>query len=275
MWAVHPSAIYEESPYDKPGPWFQFRIPTEFEWNRVRLPVPNLPRGLEGFRIVHVADFHMRRLWKPVYDRLLARIAANPPDLLLCSGDLVEDRRDHLPALPMVMRLVDGFRGRLGCYGVLGNHDLHRMERPLRGSRLRLIENERLEFQVNGATVDLIGLPGVHRDELDDRFVHALPRRREKSVRIVLAHYPDQLRRTQFALQPDLHLAGHTHGGQCCVPGGFPIIRHDSLPRRLCSGVHWVDRTWLVVNRGFGFSGAPVRLFCPAEVLDLRLTRMS
>jgi predicted MPP superfamily phosphohydrolase len=275
LWAVHPTPIYENLPRDKPGPWFQFHVPSTFEWNRVKLPVPNLPRGLEGFRILHVSDFHMRRLWKPVYDRLLARIAASPPDLLLCSGDFVEDRRDHLPALPMVKRLVEGFRGRLGCYAVLGNHDLHRMEKPLRDSRVKLIENQRLEFEVNGATVDLIGLPGVDRREFDGSFVRSIPRRRDRSLRIVLAHFPDQLKRTQFDLQQDLHLAGHTHGGQCCLPGGFPILRHDSLPRRLCSGIHWVDRTWLVVNRGFGFSGAPIRLFCPAEVLDLRLTRMT
>ena len=61
----------------------------------------------------------------------------------------------------------------------------------------------------------------------------------------------------------------------CGLPGGYPVIRHDSTPRRLCTGIHWVERTWMVVNRGFGFSGMPVRLFCPAEVLDLRLTRMT
>ena len=95
-----------------------------------------------------------------------------------------------------------------------------------------------------------------------------------RTVRIVLSHYPDHLLRTRH-LHPDLFLCGHTHGGQVCLPGGYPILRHDSSPRRLCTGIHWIERTWMVVNRGFGFSGMPVRLFCPAEVLDLRLTRMT
>ena len=99
--------------------------------------------------------------------------------------------------------------------------------------------------------------------------------RRENTLRIVLSHFPDHLPRVQYALQPDLFLAGHTHGGQVCLPGGWPILRHDTMPRRLCSGIHWVERTWLVANRGFGFSGMQLRLFCPAEVLDLRLTRMT
>lgn len=274
-WAVHPCAEYAPA---RPGPWFQFRVPYGFEWNRATLPVPNLPAALEGLRILHVSDFHLRRFWKSPYDRLLERIARNPPDLLLCTGDFIEERHDYRPALPMVLRLVAGFRARLGCFGILGNHDLHWMERPLRGTNVTLINGGRREIIVGGAggaTIELIGLPGVDRLDLTDDFVQSIPRRRDGTLRIVLSHYPDHLPRTQYVLQPDLFLAGHTHGGQVCLPGGYPLVRHDKLPRRLCTGIHWVDRTWLVVNRGFGFSGMPVRLFCPAEVLELRLTRMA
>ena len=276
MWAVHPCPIFDRR--NKPGPWFQFRAPYGFEWNRVQLPVPNLPRALEGLRIVHVTDFHFHRFWKSPYDELLRRIAADEPDLLLSGGDYVEDKRDYRPALPMVMRLVKGFRARLGVFGILGNHDRHWMEPPLKKQKqMELIDGARREIPVgtDGTTIEVIGLPGVDRKELSDEFIHSIPRRREGTLRIVLSHFPDQLPRVQYALQPDLYFAGHTHGGQVCLPGGYPVVRHDSSPRRLCSGIHWVDHTWMVVNRGFGFSGMPVRIFCPAEVLDLRLTRMT
>ena len=276
MWAVHPCPIYDHR--NKPGPWFQFRVPHGFEWNRVQLPVPNLPRALEGLRILHVTDFHFHRFWKEPYDELIRRIAADEPDLLLSGGDYVEDKRDYRPALPMALRLVNGFRAKLGVFGILGNHDRHWMEPPLRKhTRMALIDGARREipFGNDGTTIEIIGLPGVDRCELGDDFVHSIPRRRENSLRIVLSHHPDHLPRIQYALQPDLFLAGHTHGGQVCLPGGYPLIRHDSSPRRLCTGIHWIDRTWMVVNRGFGFSGLPVRLFCPAEVLELRLTRMT
>lgn len=278
-WAVHPCAEYDKT---RPGSFFQFRVPYGFEWNCARLPVPNLPPALEGLRILHVSDFHLRRFWKSPYDRLLARVARNPPDLLLHTGDLIEEKHDYRPALPMALRLVAGFRARLGCFGILGNHDRYWMGPKLRGTNLTLIDGARREVVVRGgpdgtcgATIELIGLPGVDRKDLTDEFVASIPRRRDGTLRIILSHYPDHLRRTQFALQPDLFLAGHTHGGQVCLPGGWPVIRHDKLPRRLCSGVHWVDRTWLVVNRGFGFTNVPVRLFCPAEVLELKLTRMA
>ena len=272
MWAVHPCPIFDRR--NRPGPWFQFRVPYGFEWNRVQLPVPNLPRALEGLRIVHVTDFHFHRVWKSPYDELLRRIAADEPDLLLSGGDYVEDKRDYRPALPMALRLVKGFRAKLGVYGILGNHDRHWMEPPLKKQkRMELIDGVRKEipFGDGSTTIELIGLPGVDRKELSDAFIHSIPRRREGTLRIVLSHFPDHLPRVQFALQPDLFLAGHTHGGQVCLPGGHPIITHSKLPRRFARGVHHLDGTWLVVNRGLGFSGLPLRVLCPAEVVELTL----
>jgi predicted MPP superfamily phosphohydrolase len=241
--------------------------------------VPNLPPVLEGLRIVHVSDMHLHRFWKQPYDRLITLIKRRDPDLLLFTGDFVENTHDYRPALPMVRRLVAGFGARLGCFGVLGNHDSYRLGAKLKGSNITLLDGARKEIAVggpgrNGATIELIGLPGVDRGDLNETFVSSIPRRRDGTLRVVLSHFPDHLRRIQYPLQPDLFLTGHTHGGQVCLPGGFPIIRHDTLPRRLCSGIHWVDRTWLVVNRGIGFTNLQVRLFCPAEVLELHLTRM-
>ena len=280
-WAVHPVAEYDER--DRPGPWLQFRLPDRWEWNRVRLAVPNLPRALEGLRILHVSDFHLRRFWTPAYDKLIARIARNVPDLLISTGDYVEDKKDHRPAMPMAMRLVKGFRGRLGAFGILGNHDKYVMTSHLERAGLAMLDGRRRELRVargagakySEATIELIGLPGVLRSHLSNDFIRSIPRRREGTLRIVLSHFPSHLKRVQFDLQPDLFLTGHTHGGQVCLPGGHPVLRHDPSPRRLCTGIHWIDRTWLVVNRGFGFSGMPMRMFCPAEVLELTLTRMT
>jgi predicted MPP superfamily phosphohydrolase len=50
-----------------------------------------------------------------------------------------------------------------------------------------------------------------------------------------------------------------------------PIITHAKLPRRLCRGIHRVGDTWLVVNRGLGYSGIPLRVLCPSEVVELVL----
>jgi predicted MPP superfamily phosphohydrolase len=51
----------------------------------------------------------------------------------------------------------------------------------------------------------------------------------------------------------------------------IPIIRHDSLPMKYFHGVHEFDDSILIVNRGFGFSTHNVRVFCPAEVVEVVL----
>jgi predicted MPP superfamily phosphohydrolase len=97
-----------------------------------------------------------------------------------------------------------------------------------------------------------------------------IPSKGENTLRIAMSHYPDALRRIG-RLEADLFLTGHTHGGQICLPGRIPIIKHDSLPRPYCTGVHRVDDTWLVVNRGIGFTTLPIRVFCPSEVIEIKV----
>jgi uncharacterized protein len=255
--------------------WLQLARLSGLEWTRVELPVPNLPPAVEGLRVLHLTDFHLRRRWYKAFDTMLSRIADDPPDLLLSTGDYVEDKKDYRPALPLVLRLVAGFRARLGCFGIVGNHDGPRLASELDGTNLTMIVGRRHVVEVGdggGAGVELIGIPGVKRKDLDPGFIPSQPPRRHRLLRIVLSHFPDHLKRAK-SLEADLFLAGHTHGGQVCLPGRVPIIKHDSLARRLCRGVHRVGQTWLVVGRGMGFSGLPLRAFCPPQAIELVLTR--
>jgi predicted MPP superfamily phosphohydrolase len=253
------------------GPWLDLWPPHDVEWNIARLQVPGLPAAMEGIRIAHITDLHVRPAWRSGYDRLLEQLKRERPDLLLVTGDFVDNKQDHRPTLPFLYRLLEGFTARLGCFGILGNHDTYALAPRLQGTNVRLITGKRELVPVDGATIELIGLEGVKRKELTQRFVDSLPPREKNSVRIVLSHFPDHLKKTK-SLRPDLFLAGHTHGGQVCLPGGFPILRHDTLPRRLCTGVHKVDGTWLIVTRGIGATGLPIRAFCPPEVMEIRLT---
>jgi predicted MPP superfamily phosphohydrolase len=72
-------------------------------------------------------------------------------------------------------------------------------------------------------------------------------------------------------MRPDLYLAGHTHGGQICLPNERALMSHDTFPKRMCKGAHDVEGTCLVVSRGFGFTTIPLRVFCPAEVVEIEL----
>jgi predicted MPP superfamily phosphohydrolase len=253
----------------RPGPWIQLGYPNGFAFKRLSIRYPRLPAALRGLRIVHLSDFHARRGWWRAYDELI-ELVNQSADLVLFTGDLVDDKRDYRPALPTIQRLLSGFRARLGVYIILGNHDGSLLSAHLPPLGVCYIDGKYVRLPVGSDGVELIGLPGVHRHDLDPHSLINLPKRQPDTPRLILSHYPDQVLLTRN-LQPDLYLTGHTHGGQICLPGGLPILRHDSLPARLCTGIHRFADTWMVVNRGFGFSGPRVRLFCPAEVIQIVL----
>src|SRR4051812_36282314 len=199
--AVRPSVHHRTEPEPARAgvrePVIQWRGPRAFAWRRPTLAVRDLPKELDGLRILHVSDLHTRDYWPPAYDILLDRIAADPPDLLICTGDFVEDKHDPLPAVPHVKRLVAGFRARLGCFGTLGNHDLHHFAPHLDGTNVTLLEHDRRLLHLGNAAIELIAFPGVKKRDLKDDFLRSVPPRGERTLRIVLSHFPDHLLRAK------------------------------------------------------------------------------
>ena len=258
--------------YHRPriGPKIQFRTLAGFEWNRVELTLPGLAAGLDGVRMIHISDLHLRRRWPAALDEVVARVNADPPDLVLFTGDFVDSKTNHRPALPLVQRLVQSLHPTAGCFGVVGNHDGDLLPPRLLAWGVRVLIHERVEAPVRGCPIELIGLTGPDRLDFDERFLHMIPPKRPGIPRVVLSHYPDLIR-AAAAIAPDLYLAGHTHGGQICLPSERALMTHDSLPRSQCKGPHDVSGTCLIVNRGFGFTTIPLRVFCPAEVVEIVL----
>lgn len=262
------------APRDDYSPWLQIGPIRRYPWSRHDLSIAGLHASLDGLRILHFSDIHLREnRWHPGLDAVIERVRTNPPDLICLTGDLVDDKQDARPAAALVERLVTQLRARLGIFAILGNHDGDLLGPRLPRWGVRVITGERVEIDAgNGTIVELLGIAGVHREDLSlPMFNATVPAKREGSLRMVLSHYPDALPRVA-TLGADVFLAGHTHGGQICLPGGIPIITHDSLPRRLSRGVQRVDETWISVSRGMGYSNQPVRLFAPAEVVELNLT---
>jgi predicted MPP superfamily phosphohydrolase len=255
---------------DRGGPWLQWYTPNEFVSKRAHVAIGDLPVGLQGLRVLHLTDLHLGRRWGKAYDMLIGKVRDDPPDLILFTGDFVENRFDHRVGLPNVLRLFAGLKAKQGTYAILGNHDPDVMVPYLVEAGIRFVSDRRVLVPVAGGVVELIGFPGAARADLDRDFIRALPRREVGVPRIILSHYPD-LFPAALELEPDLYLAGHTHGGQICLPNGWPPITHDRMPRRFCKGIHRIGRTWFAVNNGFGFTGVALRVFCSTEVVELVL----
>ena len=148
---------------------------------------------------------------------------------------------------------------RRGTFAILGNHDGDLLGPRLLEWGVHLVSARTARLESSRATLELVGVPSVSRLDPFDEFVRSIGPRQRAVPRLVLSHFPDSIR----ALHPlgaDLILAGHTHGGQCCLPGGIPLVTHDSLPRRMSRGVHELPNgSLLVVNRGVGFANLPIR----------------
>ncbi len=254
------------------GPWFQYHDAVGFEWNRFDLPIDHLPAELDGFRILHLSDIHCQPHWQTAYDDLIDRLNTNEPDLILVTGDIVDyiDRPDL--CLPTAWKFLSLLRAPAGVLGIRGNHD--RTVRPgeLSGTPLRLIDGQRLVIPARTKMLELIAAPGPEREDYPPGFEKNFPDKTPGIPRIVLSHYPDHIRKMK-SLKPDIFLSGHTHGGQVNLPGSIPLLRHDSLPIKYFMGVHRYQDIWFIINRGLGFSTLPIRIFCPAEVIEIRLRR--
>jgi predicted MPP superfamily phosphohydrolase len=255
----------------RPGRWWQYKSLHGLEWTHARLAIDGLPPALRGLRLLHLTDLHLRDHWPVGLTALLERIATNPPDLILFTGDFVDNKSDYRPALPHLLRFLNDLTSRLGTYAITGNHDGLALPGALADAPLTLLSGRRLCLRHQEAQLELIGLPGPFRYDLTASFIQSMPPPAPDVPRIILSHFPGHFP-AAAPLKPALFLAGHTHGGQICLPGGVPIIRHDPMPRRLCHGIHRLEGCWYIVGRGIGFSGYPVRLFCPSQVVEIELT---
>jgi len=250
------------------GPWLQLFTPHDFAWRRFYAPVAGISPSLHGLKIIHLTDLHFRPYWGKAYDEMLQAIRDAKADFIFITGDFVESKWNRAPALPFVKRFIDGLEARVGIYGILGNHDSDFMTLHLSDNKMTLLYRAHAELHAHDGLLELIGVPGVNRIDLDDEFLDHLPPHRQGALRIVLAHYPDQIKRLT-RIHPHLMFAGHTHGGQICLPGGRAMVTHDSLPKHQSQGIHRFGDIWLIVSRGVGFSTIPVRVFCPAEVVEV------
>jgi predicted MPP superfamily phosphohydrolase len=268
---AEPRSHARRRPIRQKGRWFYLWHAAGFVTKQYDAHIEHLPEALDGLQIAHLSDLHIRDHWSKGYDHLIEHMDQLAPDLILVTGDIVENRLNHFPAMPHVGRLLHNLKARLGLYTILGNHDNLRVGFDLENMGIPCLIGQRKLLHHHGSTIELIGAPGPERKILKPSFASSFDPPVQGVPRILMCHFPDHFPRLQ-SLEPDLYLCGHTHGGQVCLPGGFPLICHDSSPRHLCRGIHRRGKTHYIVNHGFGFSGGlTFRLFCPPELVLITL----
>ncbi len=266
-----------------------------------RYEVPVLPAGSPPLRVLHISDVHLtpgRHLlmsWMRTLDGL-------EPDLVVNTGDSIAHPQAVGPFLAALGPLLD----RPGAF-VFGSNDLyspgfknparylwrtsaeeHRRHVPdlpwaelgdgMESAGWFNANNRRGRIKLGDLDVEVAGVHDSHiaRDRYD---LIAGPANTAADLRLGVMHSPEPAVLDQFAADGfELLMAGHTHGGQICLPGTGPLVTNCGISRALAVGLHrypegdQASTSWLHVSAGLGTSPyAPVRFFCRPEATLLTL----
>jgi predicted MPP superfamily phosphohydrolase len=271
--------------------------------------VPVLAPGADPIRVLHLSDLHLAP-WQSDKIAWVRSLAALKPDLIVDTGDNL----GHVDALPALAEALMAFDGVPGVF-VHGSNDYFAPtpKNPLRyllgpskgqtetavpldidaleallGDRLgwSSLNNAVAQLTINGSILEFMGTNDAHRgwDRLDrlPGLVDALRELDEDdtddpAVMIGVTHAPYRRVLDAFTTQrADVIFAGHTHGGQVCVPGVGALITNCDLPRDRARGLsmwhHAHEASFLNVSAGIGTSiYAPVRFACPPEAVLVTL----
>lgn len=233
---------------------------------RRELRLPRLASALDGVRVAHITDVHLPDNRAAARD-CIDHLARERPEIVLLTGDICENERG-LPALHGFARAV---RGSVATLATLGNWE-RRAALERRGARemyeragVRLLVNEHAVVELPGrGTLAVVGLDDLLLGGPDPR--KALRGLQRGGAELWMIHEPAHadLLPASLAAGPMSLFAGHTHGGQICLPTGALYTPAGS--GRYVSGWYETPVAPMFVSRGVGTVVLPARLFCPAEL---------
>ncbi len=263
----------------------------KYQTKSVKLKFDNLPTAFNGLRIVHISDIHCGSLMdKKAVQQGIDMILKENADIILFTGDLVNDKATELENF---MDIFSQLKAPMGVFSTLGNHDYgDYVQWPIDGvskeqnlinlqkvhAQLgwRLLMNEHVVLQKNGAEIALIGIENWSakaRFPKHGRMDVAYAGAEKYPFKILMSHDPShwdaQVKTTYPSV--DLMLSGHTHGMQFGVelPGFKWSPVQYMYPQ--WAGLYEADKQKLYVNRGFGFIGYPGRVGELPEITVIEL----
>ena len=224
------------------------------------------------FIFLHLGDLHIERLSirEEKLNQIIKEINA---DAILFSGDYLclSSIRDN-QAWTDLQAVLQQWKAPLGVYGVTGSPAVDLPENfpaLLDKTPVKLLMDEKVILQKDGATIQLIGIKCTHKPHLDAPRLEALLENEPEGFRLLLHHSPDIAPHIAEG-SIDLQLAGHTHGGQVCLPLIGPLYTGSLYGLKFKSGRYQLNNLVLYITRGLGLEGlsAPrVRFLCPPEIV--------
>ncbi len=262
-----------------------------YKIKRVPLSFPNLPAAFKGLRIVQISDIHSGSFTNTeAVKKGVDKIMALRPDLILFTGDLVNNKHEEM--LPYI-NVFNQLKAPLGVYSIFGNHDygdytkwdsaqqkiqnLDRLKEVHAQLGWRLLLDEHVVLEKDGEQIALIGIQNWSALRNFARYGNlqkAYSGAEGYAFKILMSHDPthwDAEVRPKYG-DIDLTLSGHTHGFQFGIE--IPGFRWSPVEYvyKQWAGLYKEGRQAIYVNRGYGFIGYPGRVGILPEITLLELS---
>ncbi|MGG9961022.1 metallophosphoesterase [Ferruginibacter sp. SUN106] len=263
----------------------------KYDIKRLQLTYENLPASFKGLKIVHISDIHSGSFTdKKAVLHGVEKILNEKPDIILFTGDLVNDRATEMQDYMDVFSLL---KAPMGVYSTLGNHDygdyvqwpqngvtkeqnLENLKKVHADLGWRLLMNEHVALERNGEAIALLGIENWSnkaRFPKHGRMDLAHPGTEKYPFKILMSHDPshwDAQVKTNYP-DIDLMLSGHTHGMQFGID--IPGFKWSPVQYMYTqwAGLYEDGKQKINVNRGYGFIGYPGRVGVLPEISVITL----
>lgn len=249
------------------------------EVNTYKISSENLPSGFNGYKIAHLSDFHNRKN----YETILEKLKIESPDIICITGDFIDSRKTKTEiSLAFAKELVKI----APCYYVIGNHESRltevypSFEKDLISIGITVLRNDSVKLQKNEDSISLIGLddPRIYSNTKGVDYAcqivkEEIAKTTVDGYKIIMCHRPEVFKEYVNA-NVDLALTGHAHGGQAILPliGGIIAPNQGFFPKYY-RGVYEENDTKMIVSRGLGNSLCPIRFNNRPEIVIVELTK--
>ncbi len=271
------------------------RNPYRYKVYRSTVKLPNLPKALDGLRVVQISDIHSGSFtFKDPIRNGIEMINGLKADLVFFTGDIVNSVADEMEPY---IDLFSKVESKHGVYSILGNHDYgdyHRWaSREAKEDNFRrltevhqrmgwdLLLNEHRTLQINDEEIAIIGVENIsatRRFQTYGDLAKAHAGTGSSAFKFLLSHDPSHWDAQVTKEYPDisLTLSGHTHGFQFGIeiPGWIKWSPSKYVYKQW-AGLYRKGDQHLYVNRGFGVLGYPGRVGILPEVTLLELKSAS
>ncbi|WP_322574304.1 metallophosphoesterase [Fodinibius sp.] len=251
---------------------------TQVQAKHHTIPVENLPKSLQGLKIVHISDIQGDEYTgRNEIRNYIQQINTQNPDLIIFTGDLISYGTDFIE---MSAEELGKAKSKYGTIAIVGDHDywagVPHVKKALNNQSIPLLQDENYTIQIDSTTkITITGVTEVYSKQSDSSTVDSLTKSASDSALKIFASHQVNDQLIAKAQQQNYHLvlSGHTHGGQIHVPFMGMNFSASQQETKYVQGLYNENGLPINVNNGLGFTLAPIRYEAPPNISIITLQK--